>query len=161
MQHSLFRLLGIAMTGLLLSNAQAENAVQTPTAEKLLDVPVGQTQIPRSSQPQRLTNPYAGDSSAITKGGQWFNAMNCVGCHAPEGGGGMGPPLSDNTWIYGGEPAQIYLTIVQGRPNGMPSFAQALPPEAIWQIVSYIETLNKSDAKSAGTTSNREQQDQP
>ena len=161
MQHSLFRLLGIAVGGLLLSNAQAENAAKAPSAEKLHVVPVGQTQIPRSAQPQQLTNPYAGDSSAVVKGRQWFNAMNCVGCHAPEGGGGMGPPLSDNTWIYGGEPAQIYLTIVQGRPNGMPSFAQALPPDAIWQIVSYIDTLNASAAQPAGTTSNREQQDQP
>jgi cytochrome c oxidase cbb3-type subunit 3 len=73
-----------------------------------------------------------------------FDAMNCVGCHAAEGGGGMGPPLSDNLWIYGSEPAQIYLTILQGRPNGMPSFAKALPPDAIWQLVSYVRTLSKS-----------------
>ena len=161
MQHSLFRLLGLALGGLLLSNAQAENAAKPPSAEKLLGVQVGQTQIPRSSQTPPLANPYAGDSSAVVKGRQWFNAMNCVGCHAPEGGGGMGPPLSDNTWIYGGEPAQIYLTIVQGRPNGMPSFGQALPPDAIWQIVSYIDTLNASATKPTGTNSNREQQDQP
>ena len=62
--------------------------------------------------------------------------MNCNGCHAPHGAGGMGPPLSDAEWIYGSEPAQIFLTVVQGRPNGMPSFAQALPEDDIWKLVA-------------------------
>jgi cytochrome c oxidase cbb3-type subunit 3 len=38
------------------------------------------------------------------------------------GGGGMGPPLMDNEWIYGSSPENIVATIVEGRPNGMPSF---------------------------------------
>jgi hypothetical protein len=46
---------------------------------------------------------------------------NCSGCHG-QGGGGMGPALMDDKWRYGSDPANIYATIVQGRPNGMPAF---------------------------------------
>ena len=45
--------------------------------------------------------------------------MNCAGCHF-NGGGGMGPPLMDNIWIYGDSIENIGASIREGRPNGMP-----------------------------------------
>jgi cytochrome c oxidase cbb3-type subunit 3 len=88
-----------------------------------------------------IANPFAGDAAAIAAGERHFAAFNCAGCHAPLGGGGMGPPLSDSAWIYGDEPAQIYLTIVHGRPQGMPAFGSMLPGRTVWELVSYIESL--------------------
>lgn len=88
-----------------------------------------------------IDNPFTGDAQAIAAGKRHFAAFNCAGCHAPLGGGGMGPPLSDNEWIYGGEPAQIYLSIMQGRPEGMPAFSSMLPQQTVWELVAYIETL--------------------
>lgn len=88
-----------------------------------------------------VENPYAGDADAIAAGERHFAAFNCAGCHAPLGGGGMGPPLSDDEWIYGSAPAQIYLTIVHGRPEGMPAFGSMLPGRTVWELVAYIETL--------------------
>lgn len=88
-----------------------------------------------------VENPYAGDADAIAAGERHFAAFNCAGCHAPLGGGGMGPPLSDDAWIYGSEPAQIYLTIVHGRPEGMPAFGSMLPGRTVWELVAYIQTL--------------------
>lgn len=121
------------------------NTTQTsPTAKQLLHVEVGSTHIPVQSAPTIYTNPYANNSESIVQGRKLFNSMNCVGCHAPQGGGGMGPPLSDAEWIYGGRPEQIYITIMQGRPNGMPAFGNALPEESIWKLVSYIKTLNST-----------------
>ena len=67
-----------------------------------------------------VRNPYENNAYAISEGKR-CSAVNCAGCHA-NGGGGMGPPLMDDKWIYGSEPENIYATIVQGRPNGMPSF---------------------------------------
>lgn len=55
----------------------------------------------------------------------------------------MGPALSDNQWIYGGKPAQIYLSIMQGRPKGMPAWGGTLSSQAIWSLVAYVETLHK------------------
>ena len=112
----------------------------TGTAQ-LLDVPV--SSLPIHPQAAQIKNPYAGDKAAVQKGKELFSAMNCIGCHAPEGGGGMGPSLSDSQWIYGGQPAQIYLSIMQGRPNGMPAWGGTLPSQSIWELVTYIETLHK------------------
>jgi mono/diheme cytochrome c family protein len=96
-----------------------------------------------------IENPYAGDAAAIAAGERHFAAFNCAGCHAPLGGGGMGPPLSDDQWIYGSEPAQIYLTIVHGRPEGMPAFGSMLPRQTIWELVAYIETLDEIEDPAA------------
>ena len=90
-----------------------------------------------------VKNPLAGNKNAVASGETLFSAMNCIGCHAPEAGGGMGPPLGDVAWIYGDSPADIYLTISNGRPNGMPSYGNALPPQSIWTLVSYVQSLSK------------------
>ena len=69
---------------------------------------------------------YEENAYAIAEGKRLFSAYNCVGCHG-HGGGGMGPPLMDDNWIYGEEPEQIFSTLVEGRPNGMPTFGAEDP----------------------------------
>jgi cytochrome c oxidase cbb3-type subunit 3 len=86
-------------------------------------------------------NPYEQNAYALSQGKTLFSMYNCVGCHA-HGGGGMGPPLKDEKWIYGSEPDQIYATIVQGRPNGMPSFRGKIPNNQVWQLVAYVRSLS-------------------
>lgn len=148
-----FRLLAIVLMPSALALAQERSAVPVgaPGAQTMLGVPVGGTHVPRAAVLPMPPNPYEGRADAIVQGRELFHQMHCVGCHAPEGGGGIGPPLSDRVWIYGGEPAQIYLTIMQGRPNGMPSFGAALPPESIWKLVSYVRTLSASPATGGKT----------
>jgi cytochrome c oxidase cbb3-type subunit III len=70
-----------------------------------------------------------------------FGWYNCAGCHS-NGGGGMGPPLMDDKWIYGSAPENIFSTIVQGRPNGMPSFAGRIPTPQVWMLVAYVRSLS-------------------
>ena len=72
--------------------------------------------------------------------------MNCVGCHF-HGGGGIGPPLMDEKWIYGADPAQVFSTIVEGRPNGMPAFRGKLTDEQVWKIAAYVSSLSGQVAK--------------
>ena len=67
--------------------------------------------------------------------------MNCVGCHF-HGGGGIGPPLMDEKWIYGSDPSQIFATIVESRPNGMPSFRGKLNDDQVWKIAAYVRSLS-------------------
>ncbi|KAA6458585.1 cytochrome c [Acidobacteria bacterium AB60] len=78
---------------------------------------------------------------AVGEGKRLFSAFNCTGCHA-QGGGGMGPALMDAEWIYGSRPEQIYSDIVQGRPNGMPSFAGKIPDYQVWELVAYVRSLS-------------------
>lgn len=64
-----------------------------------------------------------------------------MSCHF-HGGGGIGPPLMDDLWIYGSEPENIFATIVQSRPNGMPSFGGKIPEFQVWQLAAYVRSLS-------------------
>jgi cytochrome c oxidase cbb3-type subunit 3 len=101
---------------------------------------------------RRLINPLASDPAAVRDGEQLYNSMNCTGCHGALGGGGIGPPFADSDWIYGGEPGQIFASVAQGRPNGMPSFGGRLPAESIWRIVSYVQSIAPPQPEGAGTS---------
>ena len=99
-------------------------------------------------------SPFGNNAYAISEGKRLYAAFNCSGCHAAAGGGAIGPALSDDKWIYGYAPEQIYSTIVQGRPNGMPSFAAKLPEQQVWQLVAYIESLTASVPRDAASGRN-------
>ena len=98
-----------------------------------------------------LANPYENNAYAISEGGRLFGWYNCAGCHA-NGGGGMGPPLMDDRWIYGSAPENIYATIVLGRPNGMPSFAGRIPAPQVWMLVAYVRSLSGLTPSAARTS---------
>lgn len=91
---------------------------------------------------------YDDNAWGTTEGKRLFNWMNCSGCHA-NGGGGMGPPLMDDIWTYGSEPEQIYHSIVEGRPNGMPSWRDRLNEQQVWEIVAYVRSLSGLTPKGA------------
>jgi cytochrome c oxidase cbb3-type subunit III len=88
----------------------------------------------------RTDAPYAENAYAINEGKRLYSSYNCEGCHFL-GGGGMGPPLMDDVWIYGSDPANIFSTIVEGRPNGMPAFGSKIPRYQIWQLASYVRSM--------------------
>lgn len=84
---------------------------------------------------------YEESAYAVAEGKRLYMAYNCVGCHA-HGGGAIGPALMDSEWIYGSRPEQIYSDIVQGRPNGMPSFAGKIPDYQVWELVAYVRSMS-------------------
>ncbi|VTU41154.1 Cytochrome c oxidase subunit III [Variovorax sp. PBS-H4] len=84
---------------------------------------------------------YVENAFAVAQGKRLYRWYNCNGCHA-QGGGGIGPALTDDQWRYGSEPAQIFSTIVQGRPNGMPSFGGHLSEDQIWQLTAYVRSMS-------------------
>ena len=88
-----------------------------------------------------VKNDYEENAQALSEGKRLFAAYNCTGCHA-HGGGAIGPALMDEKWIYGSEPQQVFSTIVEGRPNGMPSFGPRVPAYQIWQLVAYVRSLS-------------------
>lgn len=122
-------------------------------AAKLLRVPVTEI-IPgnvKSVVPD-IKNPLAGDPDAAMRGMRDFDTFNCSGCHAANGAGGMGPALSNNKWIYGSSPANIYLDIVQGRAHGMPAWGAMLPDRTVWELVAYIKSISNAPDKTFGNT---------
>jgi cytochrome c oxidase cbb3-type subunit 3 len=91
---------------------------------------------------------FDNNAEAIAKGQQLFGWMNCAGCHS-HGGGGMGPALMDDKWLYGGRIDQIATSIVEGRPNGMPSWRGKLTREQIWQLAAFVRSLSGQEPKDA------------
>ncbi len=81
---------------------------------------------------------------ALAEGQRLYTWFNCNGCHGLSGGGGMGPPLRDPQWIYGGSPRNVYDSIVSGRPNGMPSFGGRIPRFQARQLTAYVLSLSNS-----------------
>ncbi|MBW8756351.1 MAG: cytochrome c [Burkholderiales bacterium] len=77
----------------------------------------------------------------LAQGKRWYRWFNCIGCHA-QGGGGSGPALMDAGWTYGKTPGDIFTTLMDGRPNGMPAFRGRIPEEQAWQIVAYVRSLS-------------------
>jgi cytochrome c oxidase cbb3-type subunit 3 len=88
-----------------------------------------------------IESPYMHNAYEISQGKQLYNQWNCVGCHS-HGGGGMGPPLMDDQWIYGSDPENIVQTILEGRPNGMPSFRGRMANTEAWAIAAYVRSMS-------------------
>lgn len=101
----------------------------------------------------RVLGAYDENAWGMSEGKRLFTAFNCVGCHA-NGGGGIGPALSDDKWIYGAAPQQIYSTVVEGRANGMPAFGGRIPDQQVWQLVAYVQSLSGLVPKDAAPSRN-------
>jgi cytochrome c oxidase cbb3-type subunit III len=82
---------------------------------------------------------YERNAYALAEGKKLWTWYNCNGCHA-NGGGGSGPALMDDVWIYGGDASAIYQTISEGRPNGMPAFGSRIPKEQVWQLAAFVRS---------------------
>jgi cytochrome c oxidase cbb3-type subunit 3 len=132
-----------ATTLLLLSCKREERGfrVQPPAAKTSELTMVTAFHAGPTTAPSHQSNPYEQNAYAMSQGKTLYENFNCVGCHF-HGGGGIGPPLMDDKWIYGSEPDQLYATIIQGRPNGMPSFRDKIPDYQVWQIVGYVRSMS-------------------
>jgi cytochrome c oxidase cbb3-type subunit 3 len=91
---------------------------------------------------------YNGNAYHISEGQRLYRWFNCNGCHS-NGGGGMGPALMDDKWIYGSSIENVAATIREGRPNGMPSFRGKVPEQQILEIAAYVRSLSGNQPQSA------------
>jgi cytochrome c oxidase cbb3-type subunit 3 len=131
-----------------------------PSAKAITAAPLGQVAGASGNvMALSIANPFEQNPQAIEQGKQLYVKMNCAGCHAYNGKGNMGPDLTDTYWRYGGLPVQIYKSIQEGRPQGMPAWGAALPPEDIWKVVAYIQSFGGS--VSAKDWEHARQGDQP
>jgi cytochrome c oxidase cbb3-type subunit 3 len=82
------------------------------------------------------------DAADLSAGKQIFET-NCVACHMADGGGGIGPNLTDQHWILGGGIKNVFSTISEGGRDGkgMVAWKQILKPVEMAQVASYVITL--------------------
>lgn len=84
---------------------------------------------------------YVEDAAALASGKQVYD-NNCAQCHRNDGGGSIGPNLTDNYWIHGGSIQDIFRTIKIGVPaKGMISWEPLLSPEQMQNVSSYVMTM--------------------
>jgi cytochrome c oxidase cbb3-type subunit III len=89
------------------------------------------------------------DPSQIAAGKVVYDA-NCQACHRPDGGGLIGPNLTDDAWIHGGAPSQIHTTVSQGvLAKGMPAWDRLLKPEQVNAVTAYVISLKGTNPKDA------------
>ena len=91
------------------------------------------------------------DAADLAKGKAIFET-NCIACHKADGGGQIGPNLTDAHWILGGGIKNVFHTLSEGgRPGkGMVAWKTMLKPTELQQVGSYVLSLqatNPPDAK--------------
>jgi cytochrome c oxidase cbb3-type subunit 3 len=159
-------LLALALVSLGLAACEREDRefrsspVASETNEKIALVPLS----PGSGRPveQRTGRGQEFEENAyhIAQGKKLYVWFNCNGCHA-NGGGGSGPPLMDDRWIYGASIEHIVQTIREGRPNGMPSFRGKVPDDQIWQLAAYVRSMGRYVPKDAAPGRNDDMHPHP
>lgn len=87
---------------------------------------------------------FLSDASDLSAGEKIYTT-NCVACHMADGGGGIGPNLTDEYWILGGGIKNVFTTISEGGRDGkgMIAWKQSLKPAEIAQVASYVLTLSE------------------
>lgn len=141
-------LCAVALVALAACDREARRFIKPVTESSAIakaDAPAPDLQPGEPGPGMKMTGAVGGydESSAyeLAQGKQWYRWYNCVGCHA-QGGGAIGPALMDDQWIYGSKPDEIFATIMEGRPNGMPSFKGRIPEGQVWQIVAYVRSMS-------------------
>ena len=152
-------LLVVAGTALVAAACEREdrdyrpNPVATETTERVALSPLS----PGVGGPSTYTSNKGKDIQInafhLSQGKKLFSWFNCVGCHG-NGGGGSGPPLMDDKWIYGGSIENIVHTIREGRPNGMPAFRGKIPDDQIWELAAYVRSMSGNAPKAAAPARN-------
>lgn len=112
--------------------AQAAIAEYKRTAKDLVDV----TTVVLLTEPADLN------------AGKAIYEMSCVACHMPDGGGGIGPNLTDAYWILGGGVKNVFNTISEGGRDGkgMVAWKQSLKPAEMAQVASYVLSFQGTTA---------------
>ena len=143
---------GVLLVMLALSACERErrgyhaSPVQAPTPHPRLSTL--QPGLPQPTPVSALGRHYANNAFHVNQGGKWFRWFNCNGCHG-NGGGAIGPALMDPQWRYGGSIDQIHASILEGRPNGMPSWRGKLTDQQAWQLAAYVRALSGNVRKDA------------
>lgn len=149
-----WRISTLALAVLALSACQREDREVRPSPVgsesreqvALIDLSPGEPQ--PTTHTSGKAKEFEGNAYHLSQGKKLFTWFNCSGCHA-QGGGGMGPALIDDRWIYGGSIENIVQTIREGRPNGMPSFRGRIPDDQIWELAAYVRSMSGNVPSSA------------
>ncbi|MDX1652557.1 MAG: c-type cytochrome [Brumimicrobium sp.] len=96
------------------------------------------------------TNATLMTDRADLRAGKSLFINNCAVCHKENGSGEVGPNLTDEYWIYGGDIKDLFGVVKKGTPNGMPDHQSKFNPIEIQQVSSFVLTLDKITQQMGG-----------
>lgn len=103
-----------------------------------------------ADDPNAVTNYEALTDAAALESGKSVFAANCAACHGQEGQGTVGPNLTDEYWLHGGDVNDIFKTIKYGVPaKGMVPWQGKLTKDQMLEVSSYILSLQGSNPANA------------
>jgi cytochrome c oxidase cbb3-type subunit III len=114
-----------------------------------------QQRILKASQPETQIDENAlvfiNDPAMIEKGKTIFMNNNCGSCHRNDGGGNtIGPNLTDDYWIHGGDVRNVFATIKNGAvEKGMPAWGKSMKPEDVRDVTFFVMSLKGTNPENA------------
>lgn len=88
------------------------------------------------------------DDPEVVSAGRGVFVTNCAACHEENGGGKIGPNLTDDHWIHGGSANAIHNVVQEGvAAKGMPAWGPTLGPEKVQQVTAYVMTLRGTNVE--------------
>jgi mono/diheme cytochrome c family protein len=122
----------------------------------------------RNAEKGSLKSPYADYASVAEEGRKVYLAAGCNGCHGM-GGGGMGPPLTNQVWVYGKDDDTLFRLIALGSDElqkqgytrkgsenvvgPMPPFGQIVKSDDdLWKIIAFIRSVNPASAEGSSAS---------
>jgi cytochrome c oxidase cbb3-type subunit 3 len=132
--------------------SQGEYALEMQQASLLLAA--------EPDDPTRLTTYQPLRTPADLAAGQTVFAQNCAACHGQQAEGKVGPNLTDEYWLHGGEINHVYRTIRFGvQSKGMVAWKGKLSAKQLLQVSSYVLSLQGS--RPAGAKAPQGQKEAP
>lgn len=106
---------------------------------------------------------YNADPAILEKGKKVFMNNSCGACHRNDGGGNtIGPNLTDEYWLHGGDVKSIYATIKNGVvEKGMPAWGKSMSPEDVRDVTFFVISLKGTNPENAKAPQGDLYQEQP
>jgi mono/diheme cytochrome c family protein len=146
--------------------ADAEGGAQQskqPLSEKSKITGNSPEEVVKDAAKGTLRNPYTDDLEKIEAGRALFFSYSCNGCHGGTGGGGICPPLSNETWVYGSDDDTLFRLITLGSDQlqaagyyrkGMENVVGPMVPfgqliksdDELWKIIAFVRSIYNGDS---------------
>jgi cytochrome c oxidase cbb3-type subunit 3 len=99
----------------------------------------------RGTVDDSMLSTLAKDTATLARGRETFTTT-CAPCHRADGGGNIGPNLTDRYWLHGGAPTDVYRTVSEGVPaKGMPTWGPQLGDDRVLAVVAYVVSIKDTN----------------